>query len=254
MNEPLDFAVDAAGIARITLNRPKRANSVDPELADALKAALDRVASAPDVRVVVLLGNGRTFCAGIDINWMAAGGAASPEDNYQDALKLAKLLHRLYTLPVPTVAAVTGPAIGLGVGLVAACDIAIATESASFRFSEVRLGIMPSVISPYVIGAMGMRGARRYFLSGETFGAMEAARFGLVQQFCAMDDLGEVTSELVAQLLAGKPRAQSGIKSLLELYRKPPLDDALIEETARRLAEIRATPEAQAALAEFLKR
>ena len=254
MKEPLDYVIDAAGIARVTLNRQKRANSVDPELADALMAALNEIASAPNLRAVVLLGNGRTFCAGIDLNWMAAGGAASPEDNYHDALKLAKLLHRLYTLPAPTVAAVTGNAIGFGVGLVAACDIAVAADFATFRFSEVRLGIMPSVISPYVVGAMGVRGARRYFLSGEAMSAFEAARFGLIHQVCELDKFSSVTSELVAELLTGKPLAQRGVKSLLEMYRKPALDNALIEETARRLAEIRSTPEAQAALAEFLSR
>jgi methylglutaconyl-CoA hydratase len=185
---------------------------------------------------------------------MAAGGAASPDDNYRDALKLAKLLHRLYTVSVPTVAAITGPAIGFGVGLVAACDIAVAIDSATFRFSEVRLGIMPSVISPYVVGAMGARGARRYFLTAEGMGAAEAQRFGLVHQVCGLDQLGQVTSQIVAELLAGKPMAQRGIKSLLELYRKPALDDALIEETARRLADMRATPEAQAAIADFLPR
>jgi methylglutaconyl-CoA hydratase len=254
MHEPLDYAIDAAGIARLTLNRTKRANSLDPELADALMKTLDQIATTPNLRVLVLLGNGRTFCAGIDLNWMAAGGAASPDDNYRDALKLATLLHRLYTLPVPTVAAITGPAIGLGVGLVAACDIAVAIDTATFRFSEVRFGIMPSVISPYVVGAMGVRGARRYFLSGEPMGAAEALRFGLVHQVCELDELGQVTSQIVAELLAGKSLAQRGIKSLLELYRKPPLDSALIEETARRLADIRATPEAQSALAEFLSR
>jgi methylglutaconyl-CoA hydratase len=254
MQEPLDYAIDAAGIARLTLNRPKRANSVDPELADALMRTLDQIASDPKLRVLVLLGNGRTFCAGIDLNWMAAGGAASADDNYRDALKLATLLRRLYTLPVPTVAAVTGAAIGFGVGLVAACDIAVAVDSATFRFSEVRLGIMPSVISPYVVGAIGVRSARRYFLTGEAMGAAEALRFGLVHQVSDMGQLGQMASQIVAELLAGKPPAQRGVKSLLELYRKPPLDDALIEETARRLADIRATPEAQAALAEFLSR
>jgi methylglutaconyl-CoA hydratase len=254
MQEPLDYAIDAAGIGRLTLNRPKRANSVDPELADALMNTLDQIAAAPNLRVLMLLGTGSTFCAGIDLSWMASGGAASPDQNYRDALKLARLLRRLYTLPVPTVAAVTGPAIGFGVGLVAACDIAIAIDSATFRFSEVRFGIMPSVISPYVVGAMGVRSARRYFLTGEPMGTAEARRFGLVHQVCTLDQLGQVAAEMVAELLAGKPLAQRGIKSLLELYRRPPLDESIIEETARRLADIRATPEAQAALAEFLAR
>jgi methylglutaconyl-CoA hydratase len=254
MQEPLDYALDSSGIARVTINRPKRANSFDPMLADALMAALDRLAAEPKLRVLVLSASGKTFSAGIDLNWMKAGGAASKEENYRDALKLARILHRLCSLPAPSIAAVQGAAIGFGVGLVAACDLAVASDKATFRFSEVQLGIMPSVISPYVVGAMGVRGARRYFITGEAMSAAEAARFGLVHQLCAADAVESAASELVAARLAGKPLAQRGIKSLLELYRKPALDDSLIEETARRLAEIRATPEAQAALAAYLAR
>jgi len=254
MHEPLDYAIDAAGIARITLNRPKRANSLDPELADALMAALDHLAAEPKARVLVLLGNGRSFCSGIDLNWMKEGGTASYEQNYADALKLAKILHRLHTLPVPTIAAVSGHAIGFGVGLVAACDLAVAADTAVFRFSEVRLGIIPAVISPYVVGAMGQRAAARYFLNGESFPATEAVRVGLLHGSCTLEEFGAVTAQIVAELLAGKKPAQTAIKSLLDHMARPRIDQALIEDTARRLADIRATPEAQAALAEFLSR
>jgi methylglutaconyl-CoA hydratase len=254
MQEPLDYAIDAAGIARITLNRPKRANSVDPELADALMSAFEHLAAEPKARVLVLLGNGRSFCSGIDLNWMKQGGSASREANYADALKLARILHRLHTLPVPTIAAVSGHSIGFGAGLVAACDVAIAAETAVFRFSEVRLGIIPAVISPYVVAAMGPRAASRYFLNGESFSALEAVRTGLVHGSCKLEDFGGVTAQLVAELLAGKKHAQTAIKSLLGAIARPKIDEALIEDTARRLADIRATPEAQAALAEFLSR
>ncbi len=254
MHEPLDYAIDAAGIARITLNRPKRANSVDPELADALMAAFEHLAAEPKARVLVLLGNGRSFCSGIDLNWMKEGGTASYEQNYADALKLAKILHRLHTLPVPTIAAIAGHAIGFGVGLVAACDVAVAAETAVFRFSEVRLGLIPAVISPYVVAAMGTRACRRYFLNGESFPAAEAARLGLLHGACKLEEFGAVTAQMVAELLAGKKHAQTAIKSLLDDMGRPRIDEALIEDTARRLAEIRATPEAQAALADFLAR
>jgi methylglutaconyl-CoA hydratase len=254
MHEPLDYAIDAAGIARITLNCPKRANSVDPELADALMAAFEHLAAEPKVRVLVLLGNGRSFCSGIDLNWMKEGGTASYEQNYADALKLAKILHRLHTLPVPTIAAVSGHAIGFGVGLVAACDVAVAADTAVFRFSEVRLGIIPAVISPYVVAAMGTRASRRYFLNGESFPAAEAGRLGLVHGFCKLEEFGAVTAQMVAELLAGKKHAQTAIKSLLDDVARPRIDEALIQDTARRLAEIRATPEAQSALADFLAR
>lgn len=171
MNEPLDLAIDTAGIARLTINRPRRANSFDPHLADAMLAALDRLAADESIRVVVLLGNGHSFCAGVDLNWMKASGGASVESNYRDSMKLASILNRLNTLPMPAMAAVAGPAIGLGVGLVACADVAIAAESATFRFSEVRLGILPATVSPYVMAAMGSRACRRYFLTGEAFDA-----------------------------------------------------------------------------------
>jgi len=254
MHEPLDFAIDSAGIGRITLNRPKRANSIDPELADALMAALDHCAAEPKLRVLVLLGVGRTFCAGIDLNWMKEGGSASYDDNYADALKLARILYRLHTLPVPTIAAVSGHAIGFGVGLIAACDVAVAVDTAVLRFSEVRLGIIPAVISPYAVAAMGIRACQRYFLSGESFPAADAVRLGLIHQLCKLDELGVATAQIVAELLAGKREAQKAAKLLLDDARPVRLDETVLEDTARRLAEIRRTPEAQAALAEFLKR
>jgi len=254
MQEPLDFAIDAAGIGRITLNRTQRANSVDRDFADKLMAAFEHCANEPKLRVLVLLGAGRTFCAGIDLNWMKEGGSASYDENYADAMKLAKILHRLHTLPVPTVVAVSGHAIGFGVGLIAAADVVLAVDTAVLRFSEVRLGIIPAVISPYVIAAMGQRAARRYFLSGESFSAAEGARVGLIHQLCSLDDLGALTAQTVSELLAGKKGAQTAIKALLDDVTRPKIDEALMADTARRLAEIRRTPEAQSALAEFLKR
>lgn len=254
MHEPLDYAIDSAGIARITINRPSRANSVDPALADALMAAFEHLAAEPKARVLVLLGAGRSFCSGIDLNWMKQGGSASRDANYADALKLARILHRLHTLPIPTLAAVSGHAIGFGAGLVAACDVAVAADTAVFRFSEVRLGIIPAVISPYLLNAIGTRAARRYFLNGESFPASEAVRIGLVHGSCTLEDFGAVTAQMVAELLAGKKHAQTAIKSLLDAMARPRIDETVIEDTARRLADTRATPEAQAALADFLSR
>jgi methylglutaconyl-CoA hydratase len=253
MNEPLDVAMDTAGIAQVTINRPKRANAVDPALAAALLEAFDWLARDPKLRVLVLLGNGRTFCAGLDLKAMTSTVDAPFEDNYKDSLVLTKLLHRLNTMPVPTLAVVPGAAIGLGVGLVAACDVVLASELATFRFSEVRLGIIPAVISPYVIPAIGARACRRYFLSGESFDAAEAKRLGLVHEVATLDELGAKAAQLAAELHAGKREAQKAAKTLIEDVRLAPLTEALTEETARRLAEIRRTPEAQAAMAEFLK-
>ncbi len=254
MNEPLDVAMDTAGIARITINRPKRANSIDPALAASIFEALDWLANDPKLRVLVLLGSGRTFCAGLDLKALPATMDAPYDENYADALKFAKLLHRLYTMPVPTLAVVPGAAIGLGVGFVACCDIALASEAATFRFSEVRLGIIPAIISPYVIAAMGVRACQRYFLSAETFDAAEAQRLGLVQIVSSLDNLGEAAGKIAGELLAGKRDAQRASKLLIEHVRLSPLDNTLIEDTARRLAEIRASEQAKCAVEEALKR
>jgi methylglutaconyl-CoA hydratase len=254
MREPLDLSVDSGGIARLTLNRPNRANSLDAGLTDALSEAIGRCAGDPNIRLVVVQAAGRAFCAGIDIARMKEAGAESYDANYQDALKLSKMLRALRTLPVPVIASVQGPAIGLGVGVVAACDIAVAADTASFRLTEVRLGILPAVISPYLIDAIGERACRRYFLSAEGFGAADALRLGLLHEVCSPGDLESTVAKLAAELLAGKPGAQKAAKALLEAQRSPALDDALIAETARRLTDIRGSAEAQAALADFFKK
>src|SRR5579864_6133332 len=254
MKEPLDVAMDTAGIARVTINRPKRANAIDPELAVSLLEALEWLAKEPKLRVLVLLGNARTFCAGLDLKAMQATAAASREENYQDALRLAKLLHRLHTMPAPTLAVVPGAAIGLGVGFAACCDVVLASELATFRFSEVRLGIIPSIISPYVIAAMGARACSRYFLSAETFDAAEAHRLGLVHIVSNLDDIGATAAQIVSQLLSGKREAQRAAKLLIQDTRLATLNEALIEETARRLAELRGSPAAQEALSQYLNR
>src|SRR5258707_4616592 len=155
MNEPLDVAMDTAGIARVTINRPKSANAIDPPLAASLLEALEWLANDPKLRVLVLLGNGRTFCAGLDLKAMMATMAGSFEANYEDALTLAKLLHRLHTMPVPTLAVVPRAAIGLRVGLVAACDVVLASDLAAFRFSEGPLRVISGLLSPHVLSPLG---------------------------------------------------------------------------------------------------
>ncbi len=252
MQEPLHIEKAESGIARLVLNRAKRGNSLDAALADALAAALEELSQDKSLRALVLTGNGRNFCGGVDLAWMKESGGASYDENFRDALKLAKILHRLHTLSVPTSAAVNGPVIGMGVGFVAACDIAIAADTATFRFSEVRLGILPAVISPYAISAMGMRACQRYMLSAETFDAAEARRLNLVQEVVPAAELTYATNRMTAELTSGKPLALAAVKTLLSRQRVPQLDDALIEDTARRLTEQRRSPEAQAALAAFL--
>lgn len=254
MQEPVDLAIDETGLARVTLNRPKRANSIDPEMSAALLAALEACEADPSVRVLLLQASGRNFCAGVDLAWMKQVGTLDYEDNLRDALHVAWLLHRLNTMRMPTLAVIPGRVVGLGVGIVAACDIAIAVESASFRLSEVRLGIIPAVISPYVIAAMGPRASRRYFLTAEAFDAAEAHRIGFVHAVCGDGDLDAAAAAMTAELLAGKPQAQAAAKRLIEEVRQQPLSEALIADTATRLAETRRGQEAQDALAAFLKK
>ena len=253
MQEPLDLHVDERGVAALTLNRPKRANAFDAALADALLLAVERCAGERNLRLLIVQGNPRVFCAGIDIAWMKESGGATYDDNLRDARKMARILHGLRTMPVPVLAIVSGAAIGLGVGLAAACDIAIGAETAKFRLSEVRLGIIPSVISPYMIDAIGERACRRYFLTAEEFSAQEALRLGLLHAVAAATDLPALADRLTGELLAGKPLAQHAAKDAIEHQRSPAISEALIEETAKRLASVRRGAEAQDALAAFLK-
>jgi methylglutaconyl-CoA hydratase len=241
-------------VVRIVLNRAARANAIDPAMAAALLEALDRASHDPGVRALVLSSTGRTFCAGIDLAFMKRAGSASADENREDAELLARLLHRLAAFPAPTLALVQGGAIGLGVGLVACCDMALASEDARFRFSEVRLGIIPATISPYVIAAMGARACRRYFLTAEAFPAVEATRLGLVHAVVPAGELERAGEALLREILAGRPGAQRAAKTLIEDMRDAPLTSDLIAETARRLADIRGTGEAQEALGNFLAR
>jgi methylglutaconyl-CoA hydratase len=259
MQEPLDVAMDPTGVLRIVLNRAARANSIDPAMAAALSAALEGAAADRGVRALVLSATGRSFCAGVDLAFMKQAGmkqagGESHEANRDDAEMLGRLLQRLAQFPAPTLALVQGGAIGLGVGLVACCDIALASEAARFRFSEVRLGIIPAVISPHVIAAMGARACRRYFLTAETFAAEDAARFGLVHAVVPAERLASAGEAVLGEILAGRPLAQRAAKALIEDVRGEPLSEALIAETARRLADIRGTAEAQEALGNFLAR
>ena len=248
------FQVDADGNAAVVLNRPEAHNAFDPEMVDALTAALKKLEADATVRAVVLTGTGENFCAGADIAHMKASARATRAQNLESARAAARMLHTLHTLKIPTIACVRGAARGGGVGLVAACDIAIAEQKATFRLSEVRLGIIPAVISPYVIGAMGARMARRYMISGEEFDAAEAYRIGFVQDICQTGELSAVVGRMLAQIHAGGPHAIVAIKRLISEVDGARLDEALVEKTAQGLAEIRATPEAQEGLSAFLEK
>jgi len=243
-----------SGVATVRMNRPDVHNAFDEALIIELTAALAAVGNDRNVRVIVLAGAGRSFSAGADLNWMRRMAENDFEANLAGARQLASLMRTLNSLPQPTVARVHGAAYGGAVGLIAACDIAVAADTAVFSLSEVRLGLIPSVISPYVIAAIGKRYARRYFLTAERFHAAEAERIGLVHRVVAPEALDSAVEDTVSALLLGGPRAQAAAKRLVTDFGDRPIDDALVEETARRIAEIRATPEGKEGVAAFLEK
>jgi len=240
------------GIATVWMNRPDVHNAFDDVLIAELTAELRRLDQASEARVIVLAARGKSFSAGADLNWMKRMAQYTEAENLRDAVALASLMRTLHGLKKPTIARVQGPAFGGGVGLVACCDIAVAAKEAQFSLSEVRLGMIPSVISPYVIAAIGERSARRYFLTAERFDADEAKRIGLVQGVVPASQLDEAVAAMASHLLKGGPRALAAAKKLISDVSRHPIDDALAEETARRIAAIRVSAEGREGIAAFL--
>jgi methylglutaconyl-CoA hydratase len=242
------------GVAWITLNRPEVRNAFDDALISQLSTAFKNIQTDSSVRVVVLAGNGPAFCAGADLNWMQRMAGYGYEENLADARSLADMLAALDRLPKPTIARVHGPAFAGGTGLVAACDIAIGTPQAKFCFSEAKLGLSPATISPYVMRAIGERAARRYFLTAEVFDAAEACRIGLLSLVVSTDALDVTIDSLLSHLLAGGSEAHAKIKELIRAVAGRSVDAALIADTARRIAEIRVSPEGREGIASFLEK
>jgi methylglutaconyl-CoA hydratase len=242
------------GVARVTLNRPEVRNAFDDALISRLTAAFSELDEDAGVRAVVLAGNGPAFCAGADLNWMKRMAGYGYEQNLADAQALAGMLAALDRMSKPTLARVHGPAFAGGTGLVAACDIAVGTPEAKFCFSEAKLGLSPATISPHVMRAIGERAARRYFLTAEVFDAAEAERIGLLT-FCVQPEaLDRTIDELLQHLLAGGPQAHRRIKELVRAVTGRPVDDALAADTAKRIAEIRVSPEGKEGIASFLEK
>jgi methylglutaconyl-CoA hydratase len=240
------------GVARVTLDRPQVRNAFDDALIASLTKSFAEIEKDRSVRVVVLAGNGPAFCAGADLNWMKRMAGYGHDENLADARALAEMLAALERLPQPTIARIHGPAFAGGTGLVAACDIAIGTPQAKFCFSEAKLGLSPATISPYVLRAIGERAAHRYFLSAEVFDAEEALRIGMLSVLVPAAELDATIDGLLQHLLAGGPQAHAKIKDLIRAVAGRPLDDALREETAKRIAEIRVSPEGREGIASFL--
>lgn len=253
MEKSLDINI-VGKIATLWMNRPKVFNAFDETLIAQLHEALITLEANSTVRVVVLGGRGKHFSAGADLNWMRRQANASESKNLADAQKFAQMLDRLANLKKPTIARVHGMALGGGTGLTAACDIAIASEDAQFATSEVKFGIIPAVISPYVLRAIGARQALRYFQSAERIHATRAREIGLIHECCPTELLDERVQALAQTLIEGAPQAQFSAKSLIGAIANQPINQALIDETARRIAERRATAEAQGGIRAFLEK
>ena len=253
--DPALMEETAEGIAVITLNRPAKRNAFDELMIANLSEHFETLKGADHVRAVFIRGAGETFCAGADIDWMKRGGERSESDNEADALDLARMLKKLHDLPQLTVALVQGAAMGGGGGLVAACDVAVAVKSAKFRFSEVRLGLTPATISPYVIEAIGPRMARALFASAEGFDGDYAEKIGLVQ-YTVDDDAGLIAmmEHLSDLALAAAPGAVADSKALVRYVAGHDIDDHLLKETARRIAKRRASSEGREGLKAFLEK
>ena len=244
----------AEGVATLWLDRPDRHNAFDDGLIRELDGAIDSLGKDRAVRVVILAGKGKSFSAGADLGWMRRMADASEAENEKGAADLAEMIHRLNGLAKPTVALVQGAALGGGVGLVAACDLAVAASDAVFALTEVRLGLIPAVISPYVIGAIGPRAARRYFLTAERFDAATAERLGLVHAVVPADQLWAEGRRLAALLAQNAPTAMAEAKRLVADVAGRPIDAALRTETARRIARLRAGAEAREGVSAFLEK
>ncbi len=242
-------------VAIVTLNRPEVRNAFDDVLISNLTKVFLDLEKDETVRAVVLAGAGSAFCAGADLNWMKRMAGYGFEQNLADAEALARMLKTLDRLSKPTIARVHGPAFAGGVGLVAACDIAVGAEAAEFSLTEVKLGLSPATISPYVIRALGERAARRYFLTGERFGASEAHRLGLLSAVSISKDLDARIEEILQHLTQGGPKAIERIKDLIRAVSPGgPVTDELVNDTAQRIAEIRVSPEGREGIASFLEK
>ncbi|HZF17814.1 MAG TPA: enoyl-CoA hydratase-related protein [Steroidobacteraceae bacterium] len=252
---PVQLAIDAHGIARVTLDRADKHNAFDAETVARLREVFVGLARNASARVVVLQGAGPTFCAGADLDWMRKMAALDSSANFADARALTEMLAALDRLPKPTIARVQGPAYGGGVGLIACCDIAIGVTTARFALTEVRLGVVPAAISPYVIAAIGTRLARRYLLTAETLSAAVALEARLLHEVCEPAKLDEAVSEQIELLLKAGPEALRECKELIrEVHAARGTNDELRASTAHRLARLRMSEEGREGMNAFLEK
>ncbi len=252
MPETLKMETDARGVCKLLLNRPQKHNAFDDDIIQALLSALSLITDDGAIRAVVLTGAGESFCSGADIGWMRSMVAFDRETNLEDARQLATLMRRLYALNKPTVARINGSAFGGALGLIACCDIAIAAEEARFAFTEVKLGLIPAIISPYVVAAIGPRQAKRLFLTAESITAKEAAQLNLLTHVVPSTALDDEVSTQIELLLKGGRDAHVACKGLVRDLAGIPAD--IDDYTAEKIASIRVSTEGQVGLRAFLNK
>lgn len=250
----LDVTRPSPHLARVWLNRPEVRNAFDAQTIADLTACFRELAADTDVRAVVLGGHGKAFCAGADLGWMREMAGYDWEQNHADAQALADMLWTIWQCPVPVVGRIHGDCYAGGVGLAAVCDVLVAVDSAHFCLSEARLGLLPATIGPYVVRAMGEQAARRYFLTAERFSGVQAGAFGFVHQVCGADTLDATVDEIVAALVGNGPMAVRACKRLVQDIAGRPISAELRGDTARRIADIRASAEGREGVQSFLDR
>lgn len=246
--------IQSGPVSTVTLNRPEVRNAFNDEVIAELTEAFTRLGQEPQVRAIVLAAVGPAFCAGADLNWMRRMADYSHAENLADAAQLAEMLRVIYTCPKPTVARIQGDVYAGGMGLVAACDLAVSVDSANYCLSEVKLGLVPATISPYVIRAMGARAAHRYFLTAERFDAGQALRIGFVHEVVPADQLDAKVNELTKALVSASPNAVRCCKTLLQDVADQDIDAALIARTVEGIASIRASAEGKEGVQSFLQK
>jgi len=253
-HDPVLTTIDKHGVATVTLNNPELHNAFDDQSIATLTQTFNQLASDSRVKVMMLAANGKSFSAGANLNWMKRMATYSYDENLQDARALAAMLNTLNSFPKPTLARVQGATFGGGVGLVSCCDIAIASNKASFCLSEVKLGIVPATISPYVIAAIGSRASRRYFTTAERFNADTALRLGLISECVEAAQLDTTIAAIIDSLLVNGPEAVTKAKQLVTDVSHRPIDAALIDETCQLIAEVRSSTEGREGLTAFLEK
>ena len=250
----LDIRRPSRHLAQVWLNRPDVRNAFNDGVIQELTATFTELGSDPDLRAIVLGGHGKAFCAGADLGWMRTMAGYTWEQNHADASGLAQMLWTLWSCPVPILGRIHGDCYAGGVGLAAVCDVLVASSAATFCLSEARLGLLPATIGPYVVRAMGEQAARRYFVTAERFSAAQALAMGLVHEVCEAGQLDSKLDEIVAAVVANGPAAVKACKQLVKDVAGLPITAALRDDTARRIADIRASAEGREGVQAFLNK